>query len=145
MYCYKAFECVCHYGPVSLLLCITASEMHLLTSFLFTLVFSCSAGVSIGSLTAQQLTTTTCLFTVSRAWHIGSALLTARQKHEDPVKAVIDSQNGVLLISGKVIYFIKIFYFTQPSSVCTFSLTFLLSAATIDKSYIGCPKKASHF
>ncbi len=41
-------------------------------------------------------------YTLSRAWRIGDAVLSARARHLDPVQALVERENTTVLIVGKV-------------------------------------------
>ena len=72
-------------------------------SSIFTLEFySCVAGLAGAPLTAEDIQQNTVKFSMSRAWHLGNAVKLARKQKQCPVHAAIESQNGKLLISGKV-------------------------------------------
>ena len=64
---------------------------------------SCHAGLAMTPLTAEQISRTCVKFSMSRAWHLGYAVKTAQTQKRCPVQAILDMQNGKLLMSGKVI------------------------------------------
>ena len=64
---------------------------------------SCHAGLAMTPLTAEQISRTCVKFSMSRAWHLGYAVKTAQTQKRCPVQAILDVQNGKLLMSGKVI------------------------------------------
>ncbi|WP_108662229.1 DUF917 domain-containing protein [Acuticoccus kandeliae] len=49
-----------------------------------------------------EVKSSTCLHTVSQALRIGRAVRDARRRHDDPVAAVIESENGLELFRGKI-------------------------------------------
>jgi DUF917 family protein len=55
-----------------------------------------------GCFTAAQLRAHAIAGTYSRALRIGSALLRAQARHEDPVAALIGSEGGVLMVRGRI-------------------------------------------
>ena len=64
--------------------------------------YRCIAGLACAPLTSEDLQENTIRFSMSRAWLLGNAVKLARKEKRCPVKAVLESQNGKLLISGKV-------------------------------------------
>ena len=44
------------------------------------------------------------LYSLSRTWHLGKAVLRARDDKESPVDSILQHENGKLLITGKVVY-----------------------------------------
>jgi DUF917 family protein len=64
--------------------------------------YSCLAGLACAPLTAEDLRKNTVMFSMSRAWRLGNAVKLAQKEKRCPVDAVLESQNGKLLISGKV-------------------------------------------
>ncbi|CAB3981430.1 Hydantoin utilization A [Paramuricea clavata] len=61
----------------------------------------CLAGLACAPLTAEDLRKNTVMFSMSRAWRLGNAVKLAQKEKRCPVDAVLESQNGKLLISGK--------------------------------------------
>ena len=67
-----------------------------------TSIFSCSAGAGICNVTVDEIRNKTCLFTISRSWRDGDAIMKARRNHTDPVDAIVQLEDGKLLSKGKV-------------------------------------------
>ena len=61
-----------------------------------------ASGVAISSLTLPQVLSSCVLFSMSRAWQLGRAILRARKNHSNVVTTVVEQQQGVLLFAGKV-------------------------------------------
>ena len=64
--------------------------------------YRCFAGLACPPLTAEDLRENTVRFSMSRGWLLGNAVKVAQKQKRCPVKAVLESQNGKLLIAGKV-------------------------------------------
>lgn len=60
------------------------------------------AGLTMAPLTREEIHKHTVMFSISRAWTLGNAVKMAQNEKQCPVKAILDSQNGKLLITGKV-------------------------------------------
>eukprot|EP00794_Sanderia_malayensis_P007001 gene7000-7786_t len=69
---------------------------------LHTIRMGCTAGLAL-TFSIDDLIDKSPLYTLSRAWHIGNAIMTARKEHKDPVNALIEQQNAAILIIGKVV------------------------------------------
>jgi len=63
----------------------------------------CSAGAGICNVTVDEIRNKTCLFTISRSWRDGDAIMKARRNHTDPVDAIVQLEDGKLLSKGKVL------------------------------------------
>ena len=59
-------------------------------------------GLAGSPLTAEDLRQNTVRFSMSRAWRLGNSVKLAQKEKRCPVNAALESQNGKLLISGKV-------------------------------------------
>ncbi|XP_019642503.1 PREDICTED: uncharacterized protein LOC109483812 [Branchiostoma belcheri] len=62
----------------------------------------CSAGVSFAPLTAGQVRSSCIQYSLSRAWHLGHAVLQAYKNGTSPVCAALEQERGRLLATGKV-------------------------------------------
>ncbi|XP_028393299.1 uncharacterized protein LOC114517702 [Dendronephthya gigantea] len=63
----------------------------------------CFAGLAVAPLKAEDLPENTVRFSMSRAWRLGKAVKQARRDKRCPIEAVLEAQNGKMLISGKVV------------------------------------------
>lgn len=63
---------------------------------------SCAAGLALSPLTAEDIRKNSVQFSLSRAYRLGHAVKLAQKEKRSPVQALLQSQNGKLLISGKV-------------------------------------------
>ena len=62
-----------------------------------------SSGIAIGVMTFKEMMESYgVLFTMSRAWQLGRAIMRARVQHTNVVQAVIEQQKGMVLMTGKV-------------------------------------------
>ena len=69
------------------------------------MLFSSLAGLSFGVMSLKDVLKIYIPFTISRAWEIGRRVIRATRKSEDPVRAVLEKENGSLtIITGKVTY-----------------------------------------
>lgn len=64
----------------------------------------CSAGFSSAPLTGSQLRKVAIHHSLSLAWHLGRAVLSARAAKEDPVQAVAAEGGGNVLFEGATQY-----------------------------------------
>lgn len=60
-----------------------------------------SCGICL-SITLQQVLDWGILYSYSRAWRLGRCIKRAIQKHSNVVDAIVEQENGLLLITGKV-------------------------------------------
>ena len=60
------------------------------------------AGVSVGVLTHREVFDRCVLFSMSMAWQLGRAVQRARNMHTSVMEAIVNQQNGTLIIVGKV-------------------------------------------
>lgn len=63
----------------------------------------CCAGLARKPLTGSEVKRFCVKHTLSQAFHIGSAILSARSHHKDPVAAAVAVGGGKILFSGKVV------------------------------------------
>ena len=61
-----------------------------------------SAGLAMGLMDYSTMLSKSVLYTMSRAWQLGRAVLRARHTHTPVLAAVAEQQHGLLLIRGKV-------------------------------------------
>ena len=61
-----------------------------------------ASGVAISCLSLSQVFSSCVLFSLSRAWQLGRAILRARKTHSNVVNVVVEKQQGMLLFAGKV-------------------------------------------
>ena len=67
------------------------------------LLFSSLAGLSFGVMSLKDVLKVCIPFAISHAWEIGRRVIRTSRKNEDPVKAVLEEENGSLtIITGKV-------------------------------------------
>ena len=64
--------------------------------------FRMSAAIAMGVMDFNTVLSNCILFTMSQAWQLGRAVSRARTTHNSMIDAVIEQQNGILLITGKV-------------------------------------------
>ena len=64
--------------------------------------FSCTAAFADSPLTPDDVTSSTVLFSLSRARRLGSAVLEARAAQTSPVAAILEQEGGKHLFSAKV-------------------------------------------
>jgi DUF917 family protein len=57
-------------------------------------------------MTFKEMLEKSVLFTMSLAWQLGRAVMRARLQHTNVVEAVTNQQNGIILLTGKVIHFV---------------------------------------
>ena len=62
-----------------------------------------SSGVALCLMTFKEMLEKSVLFTMSLAWQVGRAVMRARLQHTNVVEAVTNQQNGIILLTGKVI------------------------------------------
>ena len=62
----------------------------------------CSAAFAFAPLGKEQLLHHSILHSISRAWHLGRAVLKAQQAKTDPVESIVTHEAGKLLMKGKV-------------------------------------------
>ena len=67
-----------------------------------TIAMGCTAVMASAPIEARHVKAFGIRNTVSQAWRIGSAIQAARQLKADPVTAVLESENGKLLFTGKI-------------------------------------------
>ena len=60
------------------------------------------AGLAMGVMDFSSMMSKTVLYTMSRAWQVGRAVLRARRLHSSVLAAITDLQEGFVLIYGKV-------------------------------------------
>ena len=65
-------------------------------------VYRCTGAFTDSSLTPAAVESTTVLFSVSRAWRLGSAVLSARAEKRCPIAAILQQEGGKLLFNAKV-------------------------------------------
>lgn len=61
-----------------------------------------STGISLGVLKLEDVLKNCVVFSMSQAWQLGRAVSRARIMHNNVIEAVVQQQNGLLLLSGKV-------------------------------------------
>ena len=66
------------------------------------LTHSLAAAISLGQMKHSEVLSKCVLLSLSRAWGLGRAVLRARREQRTPHEAVVESQNGRLLMTGKV-------------------------------------------
>ena len=76
-------------------------ERDMSTKLYYT-VCSMSSGISLGTLSLDDVMQTCVVYSLSMAWQLGRAIARARATHSGVVEAVVKQQNGLLLITGKV-------------------------------------------
>ena len=81
--------CVC----VFVCMCVCCDQPDLMYSL---------AGITFGRMQHSEVLSKCVLLSVSRAWGLGRAVLRARHEQRTPYEAVIESQHGRLLMTGKV-------------------------------------------
>ena len=86
---------------VRVCMCVCAC-MHVCTCDQSVLIFSLSAAITLGHMQHSEVLSKCVLLSVSRAWGLGRAVLRARHEQRTPYEAVIESQHGRLLMTGKV-------------------------------------------
>ena len=64
--------------------------------------YSCEAMFLNAPLKSDEILSKTILYSISRAWRIGHAVLLARCKKSSPIDAILSVTNGKLLCRGKV-------------------------------------------
>ncbi|XP_064601180.1 LOW QUALITY PROTEIN: uncharacterized protein LOC135467341 [Liolophura sinensis] len=62
----------------------------------------CSAAITINVLNPTDLSSMVVHGSISRAWHLGLAVLQSRANHTSPITAITDQLNGQLLVTGKI-------------------------------------------
>ncbi|XP_041468629.1 uncharacterized protein LOC121418693 [Lytechinus variegatus] len=62
----------------------------------------CSGGVVLAPLSAEDISATTIPYSYSRAWNLGRVVMTSQISSSDPIQAIVQAGNGVLLVSGKI-------------------------------------------
>ena len=72
-----------------------------------------SAAIAIGPMSFNEMLEKCVLFTMSRAWQLGRAIMRARVQHTDVIQAVVEQQNGMVLMAGKVTFKLHIIYTFQ--------------------------------
>ena len=73
-----------------------------MSSILYCTVCSMSSGISLGTLSLDDVMQTCVVYSLSMAWQLGRAIARARATHSSVVEAVVKQQNGLLLLTGKV-------------------------------------------
>lgn len=68
-----------------------------------TVQMGCVACYALAPMSAQQVRSTAVLGTLSLASSVGSAVIAARQRREDPIAAILETCPGKILFSGKVV------------------------------------------
>ncbi|KAL4235016.1 hypothetical protein ACF0H5_006654 [Mactra antiquata] len=66
-----------------------------------------SAGLTMSTFCKDDVMKKTIHYSLSHAWRIGDTIMKARSKNESPVDAITKSENGTLLIYGKVIDIVR--------------------------------------
>lgn len=61
----------------------------------------CAAGISL-ALSVDDVINQCPQYTFSRAWRIGNAVFSARECHSDPVQSLVEKENAMIIIAGKV-------------------------------------------
>ena len=64
--------------------------------------FRMSAAVAMTVLTFEQVLQHCVLFSLSHAWQLGRVVMRARNTHTNIAQAIVEQQNGLVLIVGKV-------------------------------------------
>ena len=62
-----------------------------------------SSGVALCLMTFKEMMEKSVMFTMSLAWQLGRAVMRARVQHTNVIEAVTDQQNGLVLMTGKVL------------------------------------------
>lgn len=67
-----------------------------------TIAMGCTAVMASSPIEARHVKAFCIPNSISQAWRIGSAILGARRQKTDPIEAILKSENGGLLFSGKI-------------------------------------------
>ena len=62
-----------------------------------------SSGVALCLMTFKEMMEKSVMFTMSLAWQLGRAVMRARVQHTNVIEAVTNQQNGLVLMTGKVL------------------------------------------
>ncbi|XP_070576486.1 S-methyl thiohydantoin desulfurase-like [Ptychodera flava] len=68
----------------------------------FCIEMGCKGGLSCSPMSKEDVMSTTVLYSLSRTCRLGKVVLAARKEKKDPIEAVLQQENGKLLINGKV-------------------------------------------
>ncbi|XP_071834530.1 uncharacterized protein [Apostichopus japonicus] len=63
----------------------------------------CAGAVTFSPMSATEVSDACIMFSMSRCFRLGDAVLKARKEQRNPVKSICEHENGVHLISGKVV------------------------------------------
>ncbi|XP_072038494.1 uncharacterized protein [Amphiura filiformis] len=63
----------------------------------------CAAALTFSPLKKEQLLQHSVLYSMSRAWHLGKAVLRAQRSKADPVESIVKHEAGKLLMKGKIL------------------------------------------
>ena len=69
---------------------------------MFFFLVSLSAAIATGVMTYSEMLVKSVMFTMSQAWQLGRAVFRARKLHTNAVRAVVEQQHGMVLLTGKV-------------------------------------------
>lgn len=61
-----------------------------------------SAAIAIGVMDFHSVSSKMILFTMSQAWQLGRAVNRAINTHSSAINSIVEQQQGLILITGKV-------------------------------------------